>query len=72
MTIKRILIPVAHNEQTAVNKAIESGFLLAHQLEATVILTNVQHGRFLIIPEETNKNEAQQILQPWLEFGCYR
>jgi nucleotide-binding universal stress UspA family protein len=69
MTIKRILIPVAHNEQNAVNKAIESGFVLAQQLKATVILTNVQQGRFLNFPEDPNKSEGQHILRPWLELG---
>jgi nucleotide-binding universal stress UspA family protein len=69
MTIKRILIPVANNEQGQIRKAIESGFTLAQQLGATVIITNVQHGRFLNTPEGTNQEVAQKILEPWLLFG---
>lgn len=67
MTFKRLIIPIANDEQTLAQVAIRSGFLLAHQLGASVVLTHVQRAQ--VLDEDINKTQSLALLEPWLQIA---
>jgi nucleotide-binding universal stress UspA family protein len=70
MTFQRLLIPVANDEQTSAQGAIRSGFLLAKKLGAKAIVTHVQKGAYVGVPDEGKVRTAGlQRLEPWAKMG---
>ncbi len=68
MAFKRILIPIANDEQTLAQEAIRSGFLLAQQLKASLILAHIKHTHQLL-EDSVVQTESSALLEPWVQLG---